>query len=75
MATFMKIENGHLLCKVFFLRLKYTDDKMRFQKSVFLLRWALNLAFALVAFGGKTCDGLDVLGLLGVCGGGVEYVS
>lgn len=48
---------------------------MRFQKSVFLLRWALNLAFALVAFGGKTCDGLDVLGLLGVCGGGVEYVS
>lgn len=43
---------------------------MRFQKSVFLLRWALNLAFALVAFGGKTCDGLDVLGLLGVCGGG-----
>lgn len=36
---------------------------MTFRRSVFLFRWALNLAFALVAFRGKTCDGLDFLGL------------
>lgn len=59
---------ANLLCKIFFLRIKYTYDKMGFLRSVFLFRWALNLPFALVAFGGKTCDGLNVLGLFSVWG-------
>ena len=59
---------ANLLCKNFFLRIKYTYDKMGFLRSVFLFRWALDLPFALVAFGGKTCDGLNVLGLFSVWG-------
>lgn len=64
LATFMKIEMDRSSVKIFLSETKvHGRHKMTFQCSVFLFRWALNLAFALVAFRGKACDGLDFLGL------------
>lgn len=57
-----KDQDGPIFCAEFSFETKlHGRYKMTFQRSVFLLRWALNLAFALVAFRGKTCDGLDFL--------------
>lgn len=60
----MKIEMDRSSVQSFLSETKvHGRHKMTFQWSVFLFRWALNLAFALVAFRGKTCDGLDFLAL------------
>lgn len=60
----MKIEMGQSAVKKFLSETKvHGRHKMEFQRSVLLFRWTLNLSFALVSFRGKTCDGLDFLGL------------